>query len=371
MRGFARFIVLLIVGLALVYLGGWWYVQGRLAMVFHAQEQSLRQAGWTITHGATARGRSPAAATYRIADLKFAPPSQGIALPTLTFPLVVLAVHPLTPFTIDFGLPLVWQATPAQGPALTLRFTGITAQERLDPNALFGHGGDPAGASHLAMTGMRVDSAHTNFTLVSLKSLIFDARRVAHAGARATALHDRLALTGLALSPLFVTLGHLPFDGKVASFDAAVDLSGPIPGLPPGGGPIMPAAAWQRFGPVIHQWAKAGGHGKFAFGLGLGPLDAHDTGRFSFDSATQPVGTARLNATGVGEFLGDLANSYPAMVGLVSKLTAGTAPYITKAPSGKQRLTVNFALARGALTANGKPAATVPPVVWPAAPAKP
>lgn len=382
MRGVLRFLILLIVVLAIAYVGAWWYVQGRMAMAFRAQEHMLRQAGWTVSHGATARGSSPLAATYSVTDLTLSPPDRGLPTPKITLPSFVMRAKITSPFTLDIGLPLAWHVAMSQGPAFTLQFTTISDQYHFDPNALLDHAPDPLRSGTLNFTGMRIDSADTNFTLISLASLHTDFTRNPAAGRSDTAFTVHETLTGLALSPIFVTLAHLPFDGKLASLQLGADFSGPQ--LPPFAqsvltpqtagvttNPDAAIAAWQQLGPAVHDWAKGGGHGDFTLAVDLGPLKAHTHGSFGFDTTVQPAGKATLVADGVGAFLGDIANAYPAAVGMISALSAQTAPYMSKAPSDAQRLTVNFALAGGVLTANGKKAADVPPLVWPAPAATP
>jgi hypothetical protein len=371
MRGLFRFLILLIVVLAIAYLGAWWYVQGRMAEAFRAQEQILRQAGWTVSHGATTRGTSPLAATFSVADLAVTPPATGMATPRITLPNIMMRARITAPFTLDVVLPLAWQIEMSQGPAFTLKFATISDHYNFDPNALFNHAPDPLRQADWNFTGMRMDSANTNFTLISVASFAGLLTRNPHADKNSTALTVHETLTGLALSPIFVTLGHLPFDGKLGALGIDAVLSGPQ--LAPVDAGTMPGdelAAWQTIGPVIHDWAQAGGHGSFDLMVELGPLNAKTHGNFGFDSSVQPDGKATLVADGVGAFLGDIATAYPAAVGMISVLTAQTAPYMSKGAANAQRLTVDFGLAGGVLTANGKNAATVPPVVWPIATAK-
>jgi hypothetical protein len=390
MRGVLRFVVLLIVVLAIAYLGAWWYVQGRMAVAFRAQEQVLRAAGWTVSHGAVARGSSPLVASYAVDDLSLMPPDRGMPTPRITLPQVVLRVRPTAPFTLDVGLPLAWHIAMAQGPAFTLRFATISDRYGFDPNAVLDHAPNPWRQGMLDFTGMRMDSADTNFTLVSIASFAGTVTRDPAADKGSTALTVHEALSGLALSPIFVTLAHLPFDGKLGALGLDASFSGPaLPSIAPsallaGNGGAAPGvavsgvaasgiAAWNQLGPAMHHWAQAGGHGHFAVTLALGPLHAKTDGDIGFDPSVQPDGKATLVADGVGAFFGDIANAYPAAVGMISALSAQTAPYMSKGPdttktgADAQRLTVAFGLAGGVLTANGKKVADVPPVVWPPA----
>lgn len=373
MRGFARFLVLLVVVVAIAYLGLWWYAEGRLEVGFRQGETALRQAGWTVRHGAVARGSSPAAATLAVADLEMTPPADGTApRPTITLPNFGLAVRPASPFTLAVGLPLSWHVALSNGPAFTVAFAAISDLYRFDPNALLRHEPNPIRSTSFSATGMRIDSADTNFTLVSIATFTAEGTENPEAGTGATALSLRERMKGLALSPLFVTLGHLPFAGKLAALSLDLDLSGPpiaTPNqpmaFPATGFDTVTEAAWHTAGPALHQWAKAGGHGRFALAVDLGPLKARAAGGFAFDAKAQPTMRSKLDADGVGAFLGDIATAYPSTLGIVSTITAATAPYMTKTAGGSQHLAVDFALANGILTANGKKAAHVPPIDWP------
>lgn len=379
MRGFVRFLIVLIVILAIAYVAAWWYAEGRLAVGFQQSEAALRQAGWTVTHGTVTRGNSPAAATLSVADLKLTPPDRNDPAPTIALPSVKLAVRPGAPLTLDVGLPLSWNIALPSGPAFTARFTAISDRYGFDLNALLHHAADPISSSAFAASGLRIDSADTNFTLISVKSFSVAGTRNPQAGKTATALSVHENLTGLALSPIFVTLGRLPFSGRIAALSLDLKLSGPALNLPAQGLPVPAPGAiasqgaaagqamWQAMGPQLHQWAEAGGHGSFAVGLKIGPLDAHDSGSFSFDATSQPVMNSTLKASGVGAMLGEIATDYPQTVGIISTLTAAAEPYLTKGAGGNQHLAVDFGLGQGVLTANGKKVATVPKLVWPPA----
>ncbi|HEX7390799.1 MAG TPA: DUF2125 domain-containing protein [Acidiphilium sp.] len=379
-RTAARSLIVLIIVLIVAYLAAWWYAEGRLEAAFRQQEAAFRKAGWTVTHGATARGTSPLLARFSVADLTLTPPDRGMPSPSIAFPNVDLDVHPGSPFTLDVGLPLAWTVAIPAGPTFTIRFATLRSSYRFDPNALFHDAPDPLRTADVSFTDMRVDSGGTNFTLVSIKALTVHGSRDPAAGKTATALSIHENIEGLALSPIFVTLGNLPFDGKLASLAFDLNLSGPqIPAFSEFGQPLTAPrpndeaadplqslqTLWQALGPQVHDWAKAGGHGTYKIALALGPLDAHDSGDFGFDPQTQPVGHSTLTADGLDRFFGDLGTVYPDAVGMISTIAAETAPYMTKGPKGGQRFKAGFALAGGVLTANGKKVANVPKLDWP------
>lgn len=376
MRSFFRFLLVLVLVLAIAWLGLWWYAEGRINTGFHQEEANLRAQGWTISHGPTARSTSPLVARYTVTNLRLTPPQSAGPAVSITVPQASFSVHAGNPATLVIDLPTRWIASLASGPSFTLRFDRIGGRLGFDPGAALTGGTDPVRSWRMAASGIRIDSENTNFTLASVDSVSTDVVRDPAAGADGTALSVREHVRGFALSPIFVTLGNLPFDGKFHAFDLALDLSGPAIGQP--NGPVTPnlapfsgnAAAvltqsWDELAPILHPWAKAGGHGRYRLHLAVGPLDAKAQGTFGFDSALQPQAKADLTADGISAFLGDLGNDYPALLDPVSHLTAQLSPYLVKGPKGGQRLSVKLALKGGTVSANGQSVGTVPKLVWP------
>lgn len=380
MRRFLQFVLVLVLVLALAWIGLWWYAEGRINAGFRQEEANLRQQGWTVRHGQTVRGTSPLIARFTVADLRLTPPAHGGPPVTITVPHASFSVHAADPATLAIDLPTRWTAALAGGPSFTLRFDRISGRLGFDPGTALGGGGDPLRSWRIEASGVRLDSANTNFTLASADSAAASVRRDPAAGAQATALALRAHLGGFALSPIFVTLGDLPFDGKLKDFDLALDVSGPpiavpsdtldIPLGPLSGdeGAAILARSWATLAPLLRPWAEAGGHGRYRLHLALGPLDAHAAGTFGFDSRLQPKARADVTADGISGFLGDLGNDYPALLAPVSHLTASLAPYLVKGPQGGQRLAAKLALAGGTVSANGRAVASVPPLVWPQSP---
>lgn len=382
MRGFLRFILALLVVLVIAWIGVWWYLEGQLVLGFRNMEAQLRANGWQVTHGAIARGNSPAVARFTVADLKLVPPANaGVAQPALTLPQAGAHVGIADWSMLHLDLPLSSTVTLQDGPSFSADFTSLAADYRIDPGVFFNHKRNSFRGGDLVATGFRLDSANTNFTLFSIATLISHTTVNQSADAGKTAFSLREQIDGMALSPIFVTLAHLSFNGKISSVGVAITLSGPVPAdldawsqrvaaAIRAAGPRHPEAAARAAAPAIHAWAKQGGHGSFRLGLGLGPAVAHAAGSFSFNSEVQPQGDADVDASGLGAFFADIASAYPATVAQISALTAELQPYMVKSPDGGQQLKVKLALDKGAVTANGKQVATVPPVDW-AALAKP
>jgi hypothetical protein len=388
MRGVSRFLLALLLVLVVVWIGGWWYVQSRMVLGFRHAEASARAAGWQISHGAISRGSSPLAARLSIVNLKLVPPqnASGAAQPALILPQAGAHINVGDPFTLHLDLPLQSMLALRDGPSFSVNFTSIDAAYRINRNAVFNPKRNPFRGGSFAASGFRLDSANTNFTLVSIATLTGSTAVHHSAGKGATAFSLREQLGGLALSPIFVTLAHLPFGGRINALTISLDLSGPVPPDLDAvayqmreairtSGPRDSQAVLQAAAPAVkaaaRSWAQGGGHGSFALGLGLGPATAHAAGLFSFNENLQPQGDADVTADQLGEFLADIASAYPALIGQISAITSALQPYLIKAPNGAQQLKVHLTDRNQTLTANGNKVVDVPKLDWnkPAAPA--
>ncbi|CAG4907297.1 unnamed protein product [Acidocella sp. C78] len=389
MRRLVRFLSLALVVVGIFWVGLWWYAESRLALAVDQMTTLLRSHGWTVAHGAVIRGTSPFRVEVLVSDLRLTPPVTNGPAPTLAIPALDMTVRPGTPFTLDLAPASTWRLALADGPSATLHFGSIAATERFDPASLLNGSDNPLRAGSFHATDLRIDSQNTNFTLLSIAAISVDDTRNPRAGTAETAFSLRESVSGLALSPIFTTLGDLPFGGKLGRLSLDLAVSGPAAELPAGlAGALAPQinrparplagmtpadfmAIWQRTGPALHRWARAGGHGSLGVRLVVGPLDATGKGEFGFDSGTQPRGQMHLVADGFGAALGTISTHYPGLVGGISALTAAASPFLVRGPKGGQRLAVTFSLAHGALTANGTYLVTVPPLVWPDAPPPP
>ncbi len=386
MRSLVRFLSLALVVVAIVWLGLWWYAESRLALAVDQVATVLRSHGWTVTRGAITRGTSPLRAEVVVSGLRLTPPVANGPAPTIGIPALDLMVRPGTPFTLNLTPASTWHLALVDGPSATLHFGSITAAVQFDPAALLKGSDNPLRAGNFHATDLRIDSQNTNFTLLSIAAISVTDTRNPRAGTGQTAFSLHESLSGLALSPIFTTLGDLPFGGKLGRLSLDLAVSGPAAELPAGlagafaptiAGPagqttaMTPAdfrALWQQAAPALHRWAQDGGHGRFGVRLVVGPLDATGKGEFGFDSRLQPRGRMHLVADGFGAALGTISTHYPGLVGGISALTEAASPFLVRGPKGSQRLAVTFDLADGKLTANGTDLMTVPPLAWPAPP---
>ena len=380
MRGVFRLILALLLVLVIAWIGAWWYVQSRMVLGFRHAEAEARAAGWQVTHGEISRGYSPVTAQVHVADLRLVPPPGAMATaqfsqPELTLPEAGAHIDIGSPLILHLELPLQSTLAFRDGPAFSLSFTSLAALYHVNPDAFVNAKEEPFRGGSLVATGFRLNSANTNFTLISVDTLSSVTTVDRRAGRDATAFSLREFLNGFAVSPIFVTLGHLPFNGQIKSLGLSLDLSGPVP---PGietlpqrmraalrtEGPQDTQAMLEAAAPAAKSWAQGGGHGKFSLGLDLGPATAHATGAFSFDDRLQPQGSADILADRLGELLAQIATAYPALVGPISGITTALQPYFVKGPDGTQQLKLRLVDQKQVLTANGNKISTVPPVNW-------
>lgn len=373
-----RLILPLILLLVLIWLGFWWYAQSQLVVGFHHAETKLREAGWTVSHGAIERGHSPLVAHMRVVNLQLTPPGAPGARPTIDFPTLGARVAITSPFTCAVDLPHHLSIHTAQGNEIAFDADRITQHFRIDPNAVLHRSKLPFRGGSLHVRALRISVASSNFPILTIGTI--DAHTVLHpkADANATSLSLHETLSDIAVSPLFVTLVHLPFNGRISQYSIALKLSGPdllqslnsISTPPP-----MPAAdqgaqlnaQLVELGTQLRPWANQGGHGTFAVGLVIGPLDAKLHGAFKFDQTLQPEGTASLTATGLPAFLSAIGTAQPRFANALAAATAATTPFMVKGPGGHQKLDIALVLKNRALTLNGKPGATLPEINWPPA----
>lgn len=376
-----RLILPFLLLLVLIWLGFWWYAQSQLVVGFHREEAKLREAGWTVSHGAIERGHSPLVARMSVSNLDLTPPGAPGARPTIDFPTVGAHIDITTPFTCDVELPHHFSIHSAQGNEIALDADVIKDDFRFDPDAVLRRTKFPFRGGTAHVSNLRVSIASSHFPIMTIGALDAQVTFNPKADANATSMSVRETFSNIAVSPLFVTLVHLPFNGRINQYCIAVKFTGPdfsqaLDSL--GTPPPMPAsdptaqlnAQLAELGARLRPWASHGGHGTFAVGLVIGPLDANLHGAFKFDQALQPEGTGTVTATGLPAFLSAIGTAQPRFANALAGATAAAAPFMVKGPDGHQKLDIALAVRNRALTLNGKPAATLPEINWPpAAPA--
>ncbi len=373
-----RFILPLLLVLALIWIGIWWYAQSQLIVGFQHEEAKLREAGWTITHGPITRGSSPLAASATVANLQLTIPGAPGTRPTIDLPSFNERIDATSPFTVAVNLPHHFTVHAANGTQIAIDADLI--EDHLDlsgrdflPNAkrvLIG--------GNLRINNLRASVANSNFPIVTIGAIRTHMRLNPDADATETAVRINETFSNIAVSPMFVTLIHLPFNGEIEKYTIAMTISGPdlkpiltgqisAPMAPNSDPNTALAQQLTAIGALLRPWASQGGHGTLAVGLIIGPLNAKVDTAFKFDPALQPEGTGTVTATGLHAFFTDIAAAQPRLANGLAAATAATAPYMVKAANGQQKLSIALALKNRSLSLNGKPTTTLPVVNWPPA----
>jgi hypothetical protein len=128
--------------------------------------------------------------------------------------------------------------------------------------------------------------------------------------------------------------------------------------------PHDPQAQEELLIPVVRKWAAAGGTGKLALNVLIGPSTIKASGNLAFDANLQPTGTADVSADRLGAFTTALTNSYPELQDDVAQAEAELSPYIGNTPQGGQTLTLHVTYGAGSVSINGQKVAAMPTLDW-------
>jgi hypothetical protein len=374
MGRFYAYLLRMILLLALIWLAGWWYLQGQLVTGFRNIEAQYRAQGWVVTHGDISRGTSPLAARINVAGLTLTlPATAGGAV--VSMPEFALHIDAIDPQTMHIDLPPKIGVKLASGPAFSLNFQTIDVTNRFTPAAFFGKTAHPVRSGTLSATGVSLVGQDEGFILFSIGKISSAFTSDPDATSAGTAFSSSQSYDDFALSPVLTQIIGLPFQGAVKHLATSMSLSGPIPagfyqlgdqlhGLAAAGGGPDPNASERILAPVIQAWAVAGGHGALSLDAEIGPMTVHGQTNFSFDAAQQPQGTGHVTAAGFGAFLAAVADAYPAAGDIMTNVDTKLAPYMVKDPNGNQELLLNLALAKSVLSVNGSAVDTMPQINW-------
>jgi hypothetical protein len=128
--------------------------------------------------------------------------------------------------------------------------------------------------------------------------------------------------------------------------------------------PHEPGAEEKLLAPVVHKWASAGGNGKLALNIVVGPSTINAGATLGFDANLQPAGTADLNADRLGDFTTALVNAYPTIQDDIAQVEARASPYITNTPQGGQTLGMHVVYGAGSVSINGQKVSDLPQLDW-------
>jgi hypothetical protein len=369
MRGVIRFLLSLIVGIAILWIGFWWYAEHRLQSGFAAWAEQQAGDGWKVSYDSLQRGTSPMNAELTINHLSLTPPpGPNGEVVTISLPSVGLRIVALNPLVFHTDLPNQIAISAGNNIGLLINTGSIALSENLDPDTLFNRHAYPFRGGDFAASNIQILAS--SLLVLHIDSLTSHADVNLQAGANAAAISTLTVLNGLALSPLLTRIGSVPFDGRLAQLLLAATFSGPLPDNLSGladqldAAPHDPRAQEELLIPAIHKWAAAGGNGKLALKVLIGPSTIAASGNLAFDANLQPTGTADLSADRLGAFTTALTNSYPELQNDVAQAEAELSPYIGNTPQGGQTLTMHVTYGAGSVTINGNKVAAMPPLDW-------
>ncbi len=372
MRGVIKFLLTLIVGIGLIWLGFWWYAEGRLQTGFADWAEKQATQGVKISYDSIHRGTSVLDAAVTVDNLTLTlPPAQNGAQATISLPTVTLRIHALNPLVFHIDLPNKITADFGNF-ALVCNTGSIALAEALNPDTLFTRDADPSRGGDFSASNIDF-LASGSLLMLHIDSISSHAERNQNAGPGDTALLSKTVFDGLVVSPLLTRLASIPFDGKLTHLALTAKFSGPVPpnltqtlsqlGMQPND----LAAQQKLIMPIIHDWAAQGGNGAAELNLIIGPSTIDAAASVKFDANLQPNGTADLTANHLEEFTAALTQSYPALQDDIAQAEARFSQYIGNTEQGGQTLTIHLAYGTPGIVINGQKLGDLPVIDWNAA----
>jgi hypothetical protein len=371
MRAIIKFLLSLVVVFALVWLGLWWYAQGRLQAGFEGWAEQQATNGIKISYSGIQRGTSPLHALVTVQNLVLAlPPAPNGDTGTVTLPSLGLRIDAATPTVFHTDLPnkILLQIGSNIDAAIDTRT--ISVNEYLDPNAMFNKAVYPFRGGDLSATDVDILASQGSLLVLHVDNITGHSVINPNASATDTAIASSTSFDGIALSPILTRIASIPFDGKIGHLATSLTLSGPVPDDLQGlvaqirAVPHDADAQQRIIMPVIHKWAAQGGNGSATLALTIGPTTANADGAIKFDANLQPEGTANLTANHLDQFLATITNAYPQLQADAAQIQAQLTPYLTTTTQDGQTLAIHTTYGNGAVTINGQKAADLPTVNW-------
>ena len=371
MRGIIKFLLTLILGIALIWLGFWWYAESRLQKGFTDWADNQAAHGWKISYDSVHRGTSILDAALTIDNLSMtAPPGPAGTQPSLALPRVTLRIAALDPLVFHTDLPNKIAVSFGDNIALVFSTGSIALSENLDPNTIFKRSAYPFRGGDFNAGNIDVLASNGSLLVLHIDQISSHADLNLRAGPHQTAILSRASMDGVAISPLLARLASVPFDGKLAHLDFAANLSGPVPANLSDLVNRLNASSHdlrtqqKLLVPVIHLWASQGGTGSLQADATLGPSTIHADGSVKFDARQQPNGTADLAADHLDQFTQALTNSYPSLQDDIAQEEAELSQYLSNANQSGQTLTLHVTYGPPGIIINGQKRAEMPPLDW-------
>jgi hypothetical protein len=371
MRAVMTFLFTLLLVVVVVWLGLWWYLQGRLQSGVEGWAENQAAHGITVAYSSLQRGTNPTVAEITLTNLTITLPQQPSgAQPVVTLPTLALRMNMTSLTTLHADLPTKISVNAGGNFDLVMNSGSIGLSENLDSGALFNKDVYPFKGGDFAATDVDFLASSGSLLVLHLDSLTGHADINVNATAAQPALAETVTMGGMALSPLMTKIASIPFDGKINQLGFSLTLSGPVPPQIYTIEEQLRAAAKDEVAqqklimPIVHQWASQGGNGSLGLNLSIGPSTANADAAIKFDANIQPEGTGSLTADHLDAFTNAITAAYPQVAGTIAAGEAQLTPYIATDAQTGQTLTMHATYGAGSVAINGTKVGPLPPLDW-------
>lgn len=371
MRTLLSALAALVLLFIIAWAGLWFYAENRMETGVKAYFAQMNNVQMQSSYDGISGGTSPFAVSVTVTgvhvtfgqDLRTGPV-------TINAPSFGYHISVFEPSLLHIDLPPQITGTSGRTDA-AITFGSVDATATLDlgaalsgsSNPVTGEDGTIRDISVLASSGslkvLHIDQFYVHETL----------NRNASAGQPAVALQENF--DNVAISPLFIQLFHIPFNGTLTHLGLGLTLSGPVP---PDWAAQMkaykanagadPSENVKIFETLGHEWATGGGSGSFTMNVVVGPSTANLGATVKFDSTQQPEGTADLSANHLDALSSAILDAYPQTQNAINQMQAHLSPYLSTTDADGQVLTMHLTYGNGAINLNGQQVAPLPPLNW-------
>lgn len=372
MRGMARWAGAVVVILVVAWGGLWWYTQTRLrdALANSAALQTTSNGNSVVAYDSISMGANPFVASATMNNIRWSLNTPGTDVPVtigIGLAQAKIWIDVFHPLVMHIGLPNQILITTARG-AGSINFGSFAASAGLNPRALFNRKIYALTSENLAVHDMDIVAGNNAVPLLHVDDIAGHESFNPAAGPGQTAISGQDSFDGIALTPVLVVLGHVPFDGKITHIGFSMELSGPADwhGLMDRfhDAQIPEQQRQQLLVKAIHGWAAAGGNGKASLTLVLGPSTLNAKGTVAFDASAQPSGTADIAADHLDAFSAAITAAYPQTQQDITDAETRLSPYLAATSAGGQVLNVHVVYGKAGVVVNGSRMADLPPIDW-------
>ena len=370
MRCMARWFAGVILALVMAWGGLWWYAEGRLhdMLAETASLQNTSDGSSVLSYDGISKGANPLTASATLHNLRWSLLTLGEGTPSVINVAQVTAwIDAFDPLVMHIGLPnRIDISTPRVAGSITFGTIAISAG--LNPHVLFSRDTYALTSQNLGIQNLNVLAGGGNFPLLHVDGITGQETFNAGADASQTAFTGEESFDGIALTPVLVALGHVPFGGKIAHIALNLTLSGPADrnGLMEQlrAPQITDQDRRKLVIETVHEWATHGGNGKGNLTLVLGPSTLNAGGTVAFDATAQPIGTADVAADHLDAFTAALINAYSPLQQSIANIEAQLSPYLTTTDAGGQALSMHIDYGKPGVMINGTRKSDMPPLDW-------